>query len=81
MKESKLVTGPLARTTLWKTIPFTKIGNTKQEGILYGKIIRFNIKAKRSVKYHKKQQKIESGAFSYITCHFQHRLMLRLQYK
>ena len=70
MKESKLVIGPLACTTLWKIIPFTKIGNTKQEGTLCGKIMRFNVEAKRSVKYHKKQQKIESGALSYIMCYF-----------
>lgn len=72
--------GPCHETTLQKIIPFAKTGNTKQKGVLCGKIIRFTTEAKRTVKYNKKQEKIESGALSY-TCHFQHRLMLKLQCK
>lgn len=76
-KESKLVLEPLACAIGWMVIPFTKMGNTEQGGVSCGKLMRFSAKMEGSVKYHKKQEKIESGALGYLRSDFQNWLMFK----
>lgn len=70
-KESQPVLDPLACAIGWTVIPFTKMGNTEQGGASCGKLMRFSAKMEASTKYHKKQEKIKSGALSYLRSDFQ----------
>ena len=60
-----MVIGPLVCITRPEVILFTKTRNIKEE-VLCRKEMRFSAGAEKSVKYHKKQQKIESGSLGYI---------------